>query len=395
MTAFIIQPMMQRVGLYVFMYPTKALGKKILWTGKDEEGLSFLDRIPQALISKKNESELKITLVNGSILQIQGSDKTEVVGQNIIGIIFSEYALQDDITYKYIMPMLIQNGGWLACITTFRGKNFCWHMFEALKNHEDWYCEILTVNETKTITKEAIQDLIDTGQISEEMAQQEFYCNPTNSIMGAYFARGMKQIEDKGQINENVLYNSDYRVFTAWDLGVGKKDTCSITFFQLIGDSIRVIDFEENHTQSMQFYKDRLDAKGYNYSEHFVPWDAGHKSRFDALTLLQSCEAIGLMLTKVTRTPSVADDIELIRRLLNRCFFSTTNAQELINAMYHHHEEFNKNKMAFTGKVVKDWSEQRCSSFRTLARALHLGMAKDKTKLNLLLPQQAEFNEDW
>lgn len=88
MTAFIVSAMIDRVGLYVFMYPTKSLGKKILWTGKDEDGMSFLDRIPKALIAKKNESELKITLINGSILQIQGSDKTEVVGQNIIGIIF-------------------------------------------------------------------------------------------------------------------------------------------------------------------------------------------------------------------------------------------------------------------------------------------------------------------
>ena len=82
-------------GTYWHIFPTYNQGKKAIWSETDIKGRKYLDYIPQELIASKNDQEMKIKFVNGSVYQIVGSDNVDALrGAGIKGAVFSEYAEQ-------------------------------------------------------------------------------------------------------------------------------------------------------------------------------------------------------------------------------------------------------------------------------------------------------------
>ena len=72
---FCIPRMLERVGSYYHFFPVSTQGRKIIWDGYNREGFPFLGYFPEELIARKNDQEMKIELVNGSIYQIVGTDR--------------------------------------------------------------------------------------------------------------------------------------------------------------------------------------------------------------------------------------------------------------------------------------------------------------------------------
>src|SRR5262245_28067867 len=109
---FLVAEMLRRVGNYYYMFPTYAQGKKVIWEGKDKTGFPFLGHIPKELREgDPNNTEMKLTLKNGSLFQVIGSDNIDsVMGSNPVGCVFSEYALQDPNGWEYMSPILLENG---------------------------------------------------------------------------------------------------------------------------------------------------------------------------------------------------------------------------------------------------------------------------------------------
>lgn len=77
------------VGVYYYIFPTYSQAKKVIWDSITNDGMPFLDYIPAPLIRSKNSQEMKIVLVNGSIIQLVGSDnvdcfddQTEILTEN-------------------------------------------------------------------------------------------------------------------------------------------------------------------------------------------------------------------------------------------------------------------------------------------------------------------------
>src|SRR5262249_51333755 len=82
-----IKEMFRRVGIYWYLAPTYASGKKFIWDGIGADGFKLLDHFPREYVANRNETEMKITLKNGSIFQIIGTDKIgdAIVGPNPVG----------------------------------------------------------------------------------------------------------------------------------------------------------------------------------------------------------------------------------------------------------------------------------------------------------------------
>jgi hypothetical protein len=175
--------MAQRKGTYYYFLPTYNQGKKIIWDGMDKGGFKFLDHIPESLIVRKNETDMKIELVTGSIFQVVGTDNIDsIMGTNPVGCVFSEYSLQDPKAWEFIRPILLENDGWAIFNFTPRGLNHAKELYEMARVNPDWFCELLTVNDTKEengnryITDEMIESERRTG-MSETLIQQEYYCD--------------------------------------------------------------------------------------------------------------------------------------------------------------------------------------------------------------------------
>lgn len=169
----------QRVGTYYHCLPTYNQARKVLWDAIDKDGFRMMDHIPESVRAKTNNSEMKITLVNGSIWQAIGADNYDaVVGANPVGLVMSEWAVSDNYpkAWDYFRPILAENGGWAVFIYTPRGRNHGFSLYQDALRNPDWFCQLLTVDDTKAISQRDIQAERDAG-MSEDMIQQEFYCS--------------------------------------------------------------------------------------------------------------------------------------------------------------------------------------------------------------------------
>jgi len=171
----LIKEAFKRTGVYYYFFPTYNQGRKVLWDGIDRNGFRYLDHIPEPLREgNPNTTEMKIRLINGSLIQIIGTDNIDaIMGTNPVGCVFSEYSLQNPAAWDLIRPILAENGGWAVFNYTPRGRNHGFILYEMAKNNPEWFCELLTVDDTGVVTPEMVQAERDAG-MSEEMIQQEF-----------------------------------------------------------------------------------------------------------------------------------------------------------------------------------------------------------------------------
>ena len=107
--------MLGKIGTYWHMLPEYTQARKAIWDAVDgHTGKRRIDWVfPKELRQSTNEVEMKITLKNGSVWQVVGSDRYDsLVGSGVVGVVFSEFSLCKPEAWGYISPMLEENGGW-------------------------------------------------------------------------------------------------------------------------------------------------------------------------------------------------------------------------------------------------------------------------------------------
>lgn len=107
-----IEKAAKHVGVYWYIFPNAALGRRIIWDGIDKEGFAFMDHIPGPMIKSKNGTRMSVHLRNGSSIWILGADTMTNVGPNPRGVVFSEYSLMQPMCWDLIRPILAENNGW-------------------------------------------------------------------------------------------------------------------------------------------------------------------------------------------------------------------------------------------------------------------------------------------
>ena len=214
---FTRERMLERVGVYWHLFPFHTQARRAIWKGIDARtGERFIDRaFPPAMRKSENDTEMSITLKNGAVWQMLGSDNYDrAIGANPCGLAFSEWALCNPAAWDYLRPILVENKGWAAFITTFRGRNHAWRMYQTVKDLPNWFCSLRTIKDTHKhdgtpiITDADVAREIREG-MSNQLARQEFYCDPDAATDGAIFARqsniiaGLRPITDSP--NSRVL----------------------------------------------------------------------------------------------------------------------------------------------------------------------------------------------
>jgi hypothetical protein len=190
--------MLERVGTYYYFLPTYSQSKKVIWTGADGSGFRFLDHFPKELIKDKNEADMRIELINGSILQLVGADNIDrIVGTNPVGVVFSEYSLMKEEVWNFISPILAENGGWAVFIMTPRGMNHAYDLMQRVKDSKDWFMEVLGVDKTRALSDEVLED--QRLQMPADIFNQEYFCKFIEGGTG-FFKR----------ITENIYNHLEY-----------------------------------------------------------------------------------------------------------------------------------------------------------------------------------------
>lgn len=360
---YMAKAMFQRVGTYFYVFPTYAQGKKVIWQGRDREGFPFIGHFPKEIITKKREDEMRIEIVNGSAMQVVGSDNIDsVLGSNPVGCVFSEYALQDPKAWDYMRPILRENGGWAIFDYTPRGKNHGYTLYQMARSNPDWYAEILTVEDTQALSAADIDAERREG-MSDELIQQEYFCSFEGVQVGAYYGKQIALAETEGRIGK-VQFEPELGVETWWDLGIG--DSTAIWFTQSIGREIRVIDYYEASGEGLPHYAKKLQEKPYVYSKHHAPHDIEVRELGSGRSRKETAQSLGLVF-QVVPNLSIEDGIEAARSLLSRCWFDRERCARGLDALSSYHKAYDEKLKDWKSYPQHDWSSHAADAFRYLA----------------------------
>ena len=368
-----IKQMMIRKGVYFHLFPTYAQGKKILWDGIDGNGFATMDHFPKELVVGKNETELQVVLRNGSIWQIIGTDKIDrVIGSNPVGCVFSEYALQDPGVWDLLRPILRENGGWAIFNFTPRGENHAAEMFRMAVANEEWFCQVLTVedthrdapgeNEERVVTDANIDSERAEG-MTEELIQQEYFCSFEGDTEGYYFRRDLSIAEHTNRIT-NVPWDPSVLVDTGWDIGIG--DATAIWFYQRVDMTIRFIDYYENVGFGLPHYVKVLKDLPYVYGKHQAPHDIEVTEWGSAVTRRNQAKTLGVKFDVAKKLP-IDEGIAGVRKYLPRMWFDKTKCKKGLQALRNYRKDYDEKKKVFDDKPFHDWASHGADAIRTMA----------------------------
>lgn len=213
-------------GSYYYFLPTYKQAKSVVWE-------SFVrDHLPVEIIKNKNNTELTIELVNGSILHYAGcEDIDRHRGINPIDVVFDEYSeMKPEIWTAIIQPILRQNKGDATFIFTPKGTNHAFNLLSYAKDAgtADWFSSVKSVFDTQAIEAEELAK----ARIEMPLAlyEQEFECKFIDDATSVFrridaSVQEFEMYPEEGhsyQLGVDLAKYNDYTVITVTDLNTFK-----------------------------------------------------------------------------------------------------------------------------------------------------------------------------
>lgn len=381
---------LKRPASYWHALPEYAQARKAIWaavnphTGKRRIDEAF----PQEIRESTNEQEMFIKLANGATWQIVGSDRyNALVGAGVAGVVFSEWALCNPSAWGYIRPMVEENNGWAAFITTPRGNNHAKSMLDMARDNPKWFAEVSSVESTGTLSSEQLAEALVEYQalygldFGRALFEQEYYCSFAGAMVGAYFGAEVSKAERDGRVCA-VPVDPDRPVHTAWDLG--KAHNNPIWCFQVVGDQLRVVDFYLPESEDIEEWCAWLNAKGYSGND-YVPHDILVTEWGSKRTRIETLRQLGRKPKRIVKV-SVADGLQAGRVAINAATFDAGKCAHGIDGLKSYRRDWDDERKTFRETPVKDWAEHIGSAWR------YLGLAwRDEQEPRAAIPKSSEL----
>lgn len=346
-------------GRYGYVAPYYSQSKTIAW--------DYLLRFSRPVLSKANQSELWVELVNGARIRLFGADNPDSLrGLYLDGVVLDEYAdMKSSIFGAVIRPLLSDRQGWATFIGTPKGHNAFWDIYQNAVKDDGWYVKTLRASQTGLLSEDELNDA--KSMMSEDQYLQEFECDFESAIVGAFYGKEMRSITDAGRITK-VDYDPLFPVHTAWDLGY--SDDTTIWFYQVVHGEIHLLDYHSSNGQNIPYYVNVIKERDYIYGTHWLPHDARAKTLASGgkSIIEQLSEKIDIKSFKIVPSLSLQDGIQAVRLALTRSWFDF-KCDEGIECLKQYQREYDDDKKMFRDKPRHDWTSHGADSFRMLAIA--------------------------
>jgi hypothetical protein len=202
--------------------------------------------------------------------------------------------------------------------------------------------------------------------MSEDLIMQEYYCSFDMGVEGAYYSKYLDKMRINGQIGQ-VPWENGFKVHTSWDLGV--RDSTTIIWFQVIGQTVRIIDCYEKSKEGLEHYVKILESKPYSYGKHIAPHDIRVREFGSGITRLEKASQLGINFV-IADDMSVVDGIEAVRSSFGKMWIDETNCKDLIRALENYRQEFDAKKKIYKNHPLHDYSSHYADAFRYLCISL-------------------------
>ena len=357
----------KRVGLYWHALPEYAQARRVLWDAITKDGQRLIDTaFPAAIVKKRHEHEMKIELVNGSIWQPVGADNfNSLVGSNPVHVTYSEYALMNPKAREYLRPIIAENGGSELFISTPRGYNHFFDLYEFARTSDHWFTSRLGVKDTGVIPDEVLEE--ERKTMPEELFRQEFECDFSAANVGAILGRWVEQAEKDGRVNAEVEYDPDGAPLEL-SSDIGFRDTAVFWFWQPRADGFALVDYDEDSGCDAEEWIDRLKAKcrdnGYKVGKVWLPHDARAKTfstRDSAME--QFLRGFGADVVRVVPQTKKLDKINAARAVMPKCWFNAEKCEKGLKGLRAWAFEWNNDTRQFSRDPKHDWASHPGDGF--------------------------------
>jgi hypothetical protein len=346
---------------YAYIAPYYSQAKSVAWR--------YLERFAEPVMTKSNQSELWVELINGARIRLFGADNPDSLRGNFLdGVVLDEMAdMKPSLWGEIIRPLLADRLGWATFIGTPKGHNAFYDIYNEATKKPNWFVKVLRADQTNLLAQSELDDA--KASMSDNQYEQEFLCSFEAAILGAYYGQEMRRLTDLERITY-VDYDPMFPCHTAWDLGF--NDSTSIWWFQVVYGEIRVLDHHSSNGQAIQYYTGLLAQKeeefGYKYGYHYLPHDARAKTLASGgKSIIEQISAkIDIKHLKIVPNLSLQDGIQATRLALTRAWFDN-RCEEGIECLRQYQREWDDDKKVFRDRPKHDWTSHSSDAFRYLS----------------------------
>ena len=355
---------------YAYIAPYYRQAKDIAWM--------YLKEATVDSAVKVKESELSVELFNGAKISLYGADNPDALrGIYLDGVVLDEFGdCRPSLWAEVILPTLSDRKGWATFIGTPKGKNHFFQIREiARRTPEEWYYLECKASETGYLPDEELrmaEKLMDADQFA-----QEYMCSFDAAVKGTYYSHLIAQME-KGRIDDAeappqigiVQHDDDLPTDVALDLGF--TDSTALWFWQQRVDGVAVIDYDEDHSQPLNYYLDLLRAKPYKIRTLYLPHDAKAKTLQTGRSTIEQVQAYIERLElpweiEIVPRLDLQDGIDAVRYVLPFCYMDLDKCFNGIEALRAYKRNYNEITKSFSDRPNHDWSSHGSDAFRQLA----------------------------
>ena len=350
---------------FAYLAPLRDQAKKVAW--------QYLKDLTKPFWSKKpNEAELKIEIDNAhggiSTIYVGGADNPDSMrGLYFDGVALDEFGdMRPSTWYSVIRPALSDRQGWAIFMGTPKGRNTFWHIKEEARLNPDTHLLLeLPASKTGIIHPDELKDA--QAQMTAETYAIEYECSFDASIPGAYFARELGQIYEKGQIanGENLKRDPEFPVYVVGDLGF--TDSCAWWVWQKAAGGFKVIDFYEADGREIQHYIDWIQSLG-NVAQVYLPHDARAKSLQTGRSIIEVFLSNGIY-PEIIPKMNLQDGIEAARQIIPKCWFNEDRTYDGLEHLRAYSRLWDEKTSSFKDRPNHDSHSHAADAFRYMALA--------------------------
>lgn len=357
----------EQPALYWHCLPTQRQGRKVVWDNITAQGKRLIDTVfPREIVKRRIEDEMKVELRTGAIHQIVGADNFDsIVGANPRHVTFSEWSLTDPRAYDFVRPILRENGGSVSFIYTPRGRNHGWKTLEIARKVPGAFAAVMPITATRVLTA-ADMDMERRLGMSEELIQQEYYCDFNVANQGVILGRQIARAERERRIVDDLQWHRGSKIVVSSDIGY--RDKAAFWWWQICRGGFELLHYDEASGLDAQDWIPRLQKVGLPIDKLWLPHDARAKTFATRHSVVeQMAQAFPVDIVPQTR---LADRINAARVVMDRCRFHGIACERGLEALRNWQFTYDEEQRVFSHEPDHNWASHGGDAFSYGAQVL-------------------------
>ena len=324
---------LQKQGNYFFVSPTFQQSRSIIWD-------IIKDKTRNKIAKKVNESRLELELINGSKIFLKGADRPDTMrGVSLSGVVLDEFGTirNPEIVWSEVLrPALSDQLGWAIFISSPKGRNYFYDLYNMAKDKEDWNSWQFTTIQGGYVPESEI--ITARNELDERTFRQEYEASfeSYDGLVVPNFDRQLNASYETIKDTDTLIIGIDFNV---------NKMPCSINVLR--GKELHCLDLLFGSFNTDELMK-TIEAKYPKHSKVFHTDSSGsaNKSSSGGRTDITIIESYGYRVYNLTRNPNIIDRVNAFNSMIKsadgtRRWFVHNSVKRVVETLEKHYFDDN------------------------------------------------------